>query len=210
VLLAAADRSDHDHTACRELLEAHPGPLVTTELVIAETGWLLDRQLGAAAEAALYESAAAGEIRVEPLLAADWTRIAALTVQYADQHLGGVDSSLMRSPSASAQEASTHWTDAISASSARSTSQASSCFRRSDSRSHDCILGWRARIRSPSGMNQPRRTLTGSDGPDYPHPFLVTTWGVGSLAHERAENPGAAGLYGRSSVDSQSTLSSTP
>ena len=31
---------------------------------IAETGWLIDRQLGAAAEAALYESAAAGEIRV--------------------------------------------------------------------------------------------------------------------------------------------------
>lgn len=95
MLLAAADRSDPDHTACRELLEAHPGPLVTTELVIAETGWLIDRQLGAAAEAALYESAAAGEIRVEPLSAADWTRIAALTIQYADQHLGGVDSSLV-------------------------------------------------------------------------------------------------------------------
>lgn len=77
MLLAAADRSDPDHTACRELLEAHPGPLVTTELVIAETGWLIDRQLGAAAEGALYESAAAGEIRVEPLSAADWTRIAA-------------------------------------------------------------------------------------------------------------------------------------
>ena len=95
MLLAAADRSDPDHTACRELLEAHPGPLVTTELVLAESGWLIDRQLGAAAEAALYESAAAGEIRVEPLSAADWTRIAALTVQYADQHLGGVDSSLV-------------------------------------------------------------------------------------------------------------------
>lgn len=77
------------------LLEAHPGPLVTTELVIAEAGWLIDRQLGAAAEAALYESAAAGEIRVGPLSVADWTRIAALTVQYADQHLGGVDSSLI-------------------------------------------------------------------------------------------------------------------
>jgi predicted nucleic acid-binding protein len=66
VLLAAADRSDPDHTACRELLEAHRGPLVTPELVIAETGWLIDRQLGAAAEATLYESAAASEIPVEP------------------------------------------------------------------------------------------------------------------------------------------------
>jgi predicted nucleic acid-binding protein len=95
VLLAAADRRDPDHATCRELLETHPGPLVTTELVIAETGWLIDRQLGAAAEAALYESAASGEIRVEPLWAADWARIAALTNQYADQHLGGVDSSLV-------------------------------------------------------------------------------------------------------------------
>ena len=95
MLLAAADRSDPDHKACRELLEGHTGPLVTTELAIAETGWLIDRQLGATAEAALYESAAAGEIRVEPLSAADWSRIAALTIQYADLHLGGVDSSLV-------------------------------------------------------------------------------------------------------------------
>jgi predicted nucleic acid-binding protein len=95
VLLAAADRNDPNHTTCRELLETHPGPLVTTELVIAETGWLIDRQLGAKAEAALYESVAAGEIRLEPLTAADWARIAALTNQYADQHLGGVDGSLV-------------------------------------------------------------------------------------------------------------------
>lgn len=95
MLLAGADRSDPDHAACRELLETHSGPLVTTALVMAESGWLIDRQLGPSAEAALYESAAAGEIRVEPLSAADWTRIAALTMQYADQHLGGVDSSLI-------------------------------------------------------------------------------------------------------------------
>ncbi|MDQ2896957.1 MAG: PIN domain-containing protein [Actinomycetota bacterium] len=95
MLLAAADRSDPDHTACRELLETHSGPLVTTALVIAESGWLIDRQLGPSAEAALYESAAGGEIRVEPLSAADWARIAALTIQYADQDLGGVDSSLI-------------------------------------------------------------------------------------------------------------------
>ena len=95
MLLAAADRSDPDHVACRELLETHSGPLVTTALVMAESGWLIDRQLGPSAEAALYESVAAGEIHVEPLSAADWTRIAALTIQYADQHLGGVDSSLV-------------------------------------------------------------------------------------------------------------------
>jgi PIN domain len=43
VLLAAADRHDPAHKPCRDLLESHPGPLITTELVLAETGWLLDR-----------------------------------------------------------------------------------------------------------------------------------------------------------------------
>ncbi|MGA3361274.1 MAG: PIN domain-containing protein [Solirubrobacteraceae bacterium] len=80
---------------CRELLETDRGPLITTPLVIAETGWLLDRQLGPTAEVALYRSIAAGELLIEHLASADWTRIAALTEQYADQHLGGVDASLV-------------------------------------------------------------------------------------------------------------------
>jgi predicted nucleic acid-binding protein len=95
VLLAAADRSDPDHDGCRELLETARGPLITTELVIAETGWLLGRQLGPTGEAALYRSIADGELLIERRLNTDWQRIAALTEQYADQPLGGVDSSLL-------------------------------------------------------------------------------------------------------------------
>jgi uncharacterized protein len=95
VLLAAADRSDPDHGACRALVEAHPGPLVTTALVIAETGWLLDRQLGPTAEAALYTSVADGTLIVEALAAADWTRVAELVEGYADLPLGGVDASVV-------------------------------------------------------------------------------------------------------------------
>lgn len=63
--------------------------------MIAETGWLLDRQLGPAAEVALYRSVADGELVVEQLSAAAWKRIAELTQHYADQHLGGVDASLI-------------------------------------------------------------------------------------------------------------------
>jgi hypothetical protein len=95
VLLGAADRRDPDHERCRDLLESHPGPLITTELVLAETGWLLDRQLGPVAEAALYRSVANGELLVEHLSRADWTRIAELTERYSDQRLGGVDASLI-------------------------------------------------------------------------------------------------------------------
>lgn len=63
--------------------------------MLAETGWLLDRQLGLVAEAALYRSVADGELVVEHLSSADWIRIAELTEHYSDQHLGGVDASLI-------------------------------------------------------------------------------------------------------------------
>ncbi len=95
MLLAAANRGDPDHQACRDLLETHPGALLTTEFVLAEAGWLIDRELGSFAEAALYRSVAAGEIGVEHLSASDWVRVAQLTERYADQHLGGVDAGLV-------------------------------------------------------------------------------------------------------------------
>jgi predicted nucleic acid-binding protein len=95
VFLAAADRHDPDHAACRDLIEEHPGPLVTTALVVAETGWLIDRQVGPATEAAFYRGVAAGAITVEALTPADWTRIAELVDRYADLPLGGTDASLV-------------------------------------------------------------------------------------------------------------------
>jgi predicted nucleic acid-binding protein len=55
-LVATADRADRDHAACRALLESDEGPLVTTAMVIAEAAYLIDRQLGAKAEASLYAS----------------------------------------------------------------------------------------------------------------------------------------------------------
>lgn len=56
---------------------------------------MIDRQLGATAEAALYRSVANDELLVEHLTAADWARVAELTGKYADQHLGGVDAGLV-------------------------------------------------------------------------------------------------------------------
>lgn len=51
--VAVADTDDPDHAACDALLDTDPGPLVTTALVIAEAGFLIDRQAGPGAEAAL-------------------------------------------------------------------------------------------------------------------------------------------------------------
>ena len=94
-LLAAADRDDAHHVACRNLLEGDPGPLVTSALVVAEAAYLIDRQLGPAAEAALFDSIIVGDLRVEDLGRADWERVGELVRAYADMPLGGTDASLV-------------------------------------------------------------------------------------------------------------------
>jgi uncharacterized protein len=74
-LLATADRADKDHLACRALLEGEPGPLVTTAMVIAEAAYLIDRQLGPAAEAGLYTAITSGQREVADLGRDDRVRI---------------------------------------------------------------------------------------------------------------------------------------
>ncbi len=95
VLLAAADRNDPDHDACARLLESHNGELVTTPLVVAETGYLIARQLGANAEARFFRLVAAGEISMEVLSGDDLDRIADLVETYTDLPLGGTDASVV-------------------------------------------------------------------------------------------------------------------
>jgi predicted nucleic acid-binding protein len=95
VLLAAADQNDPDHLPCARLVIDEPGPLLTTPMVVAEAGYLIDRQLGGVAEAGFYRSVAAGDLVVEALRAEDWQRIAELVERYADLRLGGTDASLV-------------------------------------------------------------------------------------------------------------------
>ena len=64
-------------------------------MVITEAGWLIDRQIGPAAEADFYRSIAAGDLAVEALTGVDWERIAELVEIYADLRLGGVDASIV-------------------------------------------------------------------------------------------------------------------
>ncbi len=63
--------------------------------MVAEAGWLIDRQLGSAAEADFYRSIVAGDLAVETLTPAAWQRVAELVDSYADLRLGGVDASLV-------------------------------------------------------------------------------------------------------------------
>jgi uncharacterized protein len=94
-LVAAADRADKDHAACQALLESDEGPLVTTGLVIAEAAYLINRQLGPAAEAALYSSVIEGDLEVAALGRTDWERVRELVIAYASMPLGGTDASVV-------------------------------------------------------------------------------------------------------------------
>jgi predicted nucleic acid-binding protein len=94
VLLAAADTADPDHHSCSEAIQ-HAGPLVTTALVVAETAYLIGRQLGAAAEAGFFRAVADGELQIETVTPTDARRIADLIETYADLDLGGTDASLI-------------------------------------------------------------------------------------------------------------------
>ena len=94
VLLAAADTADPDHHSCTEAIQ-HASPLVTTALVVAETSYLIGRQLGGAAEAGFFRAVADGELQIEAITPADARRIADLIETYADLGLGGTDASLI-------------------------------------------------------------------------------------------------------------------
>lgn len=95
VLVSAADRTDPRHDACAQLLSGEAQPLITTAMVIAETAYLLDRELGPHIEALLYQSIIDRQLHVDTLTAEDWQRVHDLVAQYADLRLGGTDAGLI-------------------------------------------------------------------------------------------------------------------
>jgi len=94
-LVAAADRSDDNHEASRELLASAPGPLVVPMLVIAETAYLLMRQVGGRAESAFAQSLDRGDLLPEPFERADGPRIIELLDRDVDLELGVTVSSVI-------------------------------------------------------------------------------------------------------------------
>jgi uncharacterized protein len=77
------------------LLESHPGPLVVPTLVITEAAYLIAERLGTEAEVRFLGDLAAGAFVVEPVVPADWLRIAELVSRYRDLPLGTVDASVV-------------------------------------------------------------------------------------------------------------------
>jgi uncharacterized protein len=90
-LVAAANRADPHSAECQELLRRADGPLIVPALVVAEAGFLIERDLGSVAEARFLRSLAHPRFRVEAVGAADLRRMADLVEQYADLPLGTTD-----------------------------------------------------------------------------------------------------------------------
>ena len=83
------------HQRCLALLQTHPGPLVTTALVIAEAGWLIRRQLDIAAEAVFYTAISQGQLTIEALTQTDWARVTELLDTYSNISLDAADASIV-------------------------------------------------------------------------------------------------------------------
>jgi len=94
-LYAAAATRDRNHRRSVDLLTEASRPLLVPALVVTKVAYLLGDRIGPHAEVAFARSLERGELLVEPVLDSDWSRIAALTEQYADLPLGIVDASVI-------------------------------------------------------------------------------------------------------------------
>ncbi|MGH2717200.1 MAG: type II toxin-antitoxin system VapC family toxin [Actinomycetota bacterium] len=94
-LYAAAATKDGNHRRSVDLLTRAKQPLLVPALVVTEVCYLLADRVGTHAELAFVRSIASGELIVEPVLDAEWDRIAELTQQYLDLSLGVVDASVI-------------------------------------------------------------------------------------------------------------------
>lgn len=65
------------------------------QLVVTEVAYLIEKRLGPRAEARFIGDLAVGNLITEPVLPADWIRIADLLVTYHDLPLGTVDASVV-------------------------------------------------------------------------------------------------------------------
>lgn len=93
VLIAAADRNERDHIACAAVLRQSQRELVIPGLCIAEACHLIERKLGAKAEAVFVTSLT--RLNVQWPEVEDWERIAELIVRYETLALGGTDASII-------------------------------------------------------------------------------------------------------------------
>ena len=94
-LLAALDRRDADHAACRRLIESATEPLVIPSPVLVEIDYWIHQRMHPGVLGALLDDVAAGAYAIEDLVADDYRRVRQLCDRYADADIGFVDAAVL-------------------------------------------------------------------------------------------------------------------
>lgn len=94
-LYAQADVDEPQHDAVVRLLTSERGPLITTELAVAEADYLILRRLGIDVELAFLADLATGAYAVECLARDELKRAHDVVSRYRDLRLGLADASLV-------------------------------------------------------------------------------------------------------------------
>jgi predicted nucleic acid-binding protein len=89
-VLAALNRADPDHARARQALELEPGPLIVPAGILAEAGYMIDADLGAAVLRRFVTDLADGFYELD-CGEGDFERVGALLDRYADVDLGLAD-----------------------------------------------------------------------------------------------------------------------
>lgn len=95
LLVAIADAGDRDHARCVAALGEASRPLVVPATVLTEVCYMIERELGTAAEAAFLQSFRDGTLTLAHIALDDLDRMAELVTTYADLPLGAVDASVV-------------------------------------------------------------------------------------------------------------------
>ena len=94
-LLSSLDESQRYHHECAALVGEASPPLLLSPFVLAELDYLLMRNVGRRAQAALLEEVARGAYQLELFGAADVARAKEVVEQYADLEIGLADASIV-------------------------------------------------------------------------------------------------------------------
>jgi predicted nucleic acid-binding protein len=97
-LVAAALSNDSHHLACVRLfndLHAAGREMLVPATVVAEVGYLLNREAGPHVESLFLRSIADGDFAAVDLSAADYARMADLVIKYGSLPLGTTDASVV-------------------------------------------------------------------------------------------------------------------
>jgi uncharacterized protein len=93
ILYALADADDAWHERARDWTDAVTELLIVPVTVLPEVAYLLHSRLGAAVELAFVQSAASGELEIEPLRQQDLTRCCEVMRRY--PAIGFVDATIV-------------------------------------------------------------------------------------------------------------------